>query len=122
MKQSANLNRQVFDKDKFNETVDTEFSQLITKPDPSFFDLNLATLKDFWLLYDKFFYDIPKLGNIESHEYLAKTSGEYANVDNISSEVQVLLDEIASLREENLELRQNEALNVTKNLTIDKTI
>lgn len=117
MKQSANLNRQVFDKDKFNETVDTEFSQLITKPDPSFFDLNLATLKDFWLLYDKFFYDIPKLGNIESHEYLAKTSGEYANVDNISSEVQVLLDEIASLREENLELRQNEALNVTKNLT-----
>ena len=122
MKQSANLNRQEFDKDKFNETVDTEFSQLITKPDPSFFDLNLATLKDFWLLYDKFFYDIPKLGNIESHEYLAKTSGEYANVDNISSEVQVLLDEIASLREENLELRQNEALNVTKNLTIDKTI
>tara|TARA_R110001592_G_scaffold346648_1_gene639381 strand:+ start:420 stop:779 length:360 start_codon:yes stop_codon:yes gene_type:complete len=117
MKQSANLNRQVFDKNKFNETVDTEFTQLVSKPEPSFFDLNLATLKDFWLLYDKFFYDIPKLGNIESHEYLGKTSGEFADINNISDEIQVLLDEIASLREENLELRQNEALNVVENLT-----
>lgn len=117
MKQSPNLERQVFNKNKFNETVDTEFSQLIQPEDPSFFDLNLATLKDFWLLYDKFFYDIPKDGEIESHEYLGKTSGEYANVSTISDEVQVLLDEISSLREENLELRQNEALNIVKQIT-----
>lgn len=117
MKKSANLERQVFNKNKFKETVDTEFSQLVQPEDPSFFDLNLATLKDFWLLYDKFFYDIPKLGDIESHEYLGKTSGEYANVDTISDEVQVLLDEISSLREENLELRQNEALNIVKQIT-----
>ncbi len=106
MSESAKLNRQVFDKDKFKDTVDTTFSQLSSTPNPNFFDLDLATLKDFWLLYDKFFYDIPKLGEIESHEYLAKTSGEYANSDKIQSEIQALLDEIASLREENLELRQ----------------
>ena len=106
MSESAKLNRQVFDKDKFKDTVDTTFSQLSSTPDPKFFSLDLATLKDFWLLYDKFFFDIPKLGEIESHEYLAKTSGEYANSDRIQSEIQALLDEIASLREENLELRQ----------------
>ena len=117
MKKSANLERQVFDKDKFKETVDTEFKQLVQQPDPSFFDLDLATLKDFWLLYDKFFYDIPKLGEIESHEYLAKTSGEYANADTTSEEIQVLLDEIATLREENLELRQNEALSIVEQIT-----
>ena len=32
------LKAQRFDKDKFNETVDTEFTQLNNVPDPSFFD------------------------------------------------------------------------------------
>ena len=73
----------------------------------------MATLKDFWLLYDKFFYDIPKLGELESHEYLAITSGEYANSEKIQAEIQALLDEIASLREENLELRQENINNIT---------
>lgn len=106
MSESAKLNRQVFDKDKFKETINTGFSELSSQPDPKFFDIDLATLKDFWLLYDKFFYDIPKLGETESHEYLAKTSGEYANSEKIQAEIQALLDEIATLREENLELRQ----------------
>ena len=83
MKKSTSLKRQVFNKEKFKETINTEFTQLVTQPDPSFFDLNLATLEDFWLLYDKFFYDIPKFGDFQSHEYLSKTSGEYADVNNI---------------------------------------
>ena len=99
------LIRQVFDKDKFNETVDTEFSQLRSVPDPSFFDINLATLDDFWALYEDFFFDIPPLGPTKSHEYLSRTSGEYANIDAESEDIQALLDEIAALRLENLELR-----------------
>ena len=55
-------------------------------------------------LYEKFFYNIPKLGVIESHEYLTKTSGEFANAEFISEQVQSLLDEIVVLREENLRL------------------
>jgi predicted metal-dependent hydrolase len=99
------LIRQVFDKDKFNETVDTEFSQLRSVPDPSFFDINLATIDDFWALYEDFFFDIPPLGPTKSHEYLSRTSGEYANIDAESEDIQALLDEIAALRLENLELR-----------------
>ena len=102
---NVKLKRQVFDKDKFKETVDTEFSQLRSVPDPSFFDINLATLDDFWTLYEDFFFDIPPLGPNKSHEYLARTSGEYANIDAESEDIQALLDEIAALREENLELR-----------------
>ena len=101
------LKAQRFDKNKFNETVDTKFSQLVNVPNPSFFDRDLAVLDDFWYLYDKFFYIIPKLGEIESHEYLAKTSSEYADFATINTEIQALLDEIAELRKENLELIQD---------------
>ena len=109
------LKAQRFNKDKFNETVNTEFTQLIDTPDPSFFDRDLANLDDFWYLYDKFFYIIPKMGEVESHEYLAKTSGEYADFASISDEVQALLDEIAELRKENLQLIQ-EATNLEEGI------
>ena len=107
MAEKITLKVQRFDKDKFNETVNTEFTQLINIPDPSFFDRDLAVLSDFWYLYDKFFYIIPKLGEIESHQYLAKTSGEYSDFATISDEIQALLDEIAELRAENLQLIQD---------------
>ena len=123
MAQKITLKVQRFDKEKFNETVDTNFSQLINVPDLSFFDRDLAELDDFWYLYDKFFYIIPKLGEIESHQYLAKTSGEYADFATISDEIQALLDEIAELRKENLNLIK-EATNlenaIDTNNVIDK--
>ena len=108
MKIQAELNRQVFDKKKFEETIETDFTQLDTGEESGFFDINLATVPDFWTLYVKFFYDIPKLGLINSHEYLAKESAAYAGSDTINDEIQALLDEIAELREENLQLRENE--------------
>ena len=98
------IKSQRFDKNKFKETINNEFTQLVNTPNPSFFVVDLATLPVFWYLYTKFFYIIPKLGEIESHEYLAKTSGEYADYATINEEIQALLDEIATLREENLQL------------------
>ena len=106
MAEKITLIAQRFNKEKFNETVNKEFTQLVNVPDPSFFDRDLADLDDFWYLYDKFFYIIPKLGEIESHQYLAKTSGEYADFATISDEIQALLVEIADLRRQNLELIQ----------------
>ena len=104
MTKKIGLTRTLFNRDKFNETINTSFDQLEPVVDPNYFDINLATLDDFWQLYDRFFFDIPKLGDYQSHEYLAKTSGEYANYDQINSEIQALLDEIAALREQNLAL------------------
>ncbi|MAR20611.1 MAG: hypothetical protein CMD25_00905 [Flavobacteriales bacterium] len=106
MSKNVNLKRTVFDKAKFNETVDTNFTQLQSELDPQFFDLSLATIEDFWSLYEKFFYEIPKEGDINSHEYLVKTSGEYIDYQPQREEIEALLEEIAELREENLEVRQ----------------
>lgn len=105
---NVNLNRQVFDKKKFNETVDTSFTQLVTQPDPTFFDLNLATVEDFFTLYEKFFFQIPKEGEVNSHTYLIKESSDYVGFQANSEDIQALLDEIAALRQENLSLRQEQ--------------
>ena len=103
---SINLKRQVFNKNAFNNTIKTEFTQLNTKLDPSFFDVNLASQEDFWILYTKFFYEIPKEGDINSHEYLVETSGGYIDYAPQREEIEALLQEIADLRTENLEVRQ----------------
>lgn len=112
---NVNLNRQVFDKKKFNETVDTSFTQLVTQPDPTFFDLNLATVEDFFTLYEKFFFQIPKEGEVNSHTYLIKESSDYVGFQANSEDIQALLDEIAALRQENLSLRQ-EQINIVQSI------
>lgn len=102
------LKRQVFDKDKFDKTIDTQFSELKFSPEIFNFDVNLATVEDFFILYNKFFYIIPKEGEINSHEFLIKESSEYINYQSNNEEIQALLEEITSLREENLQLRQDQ--------------
>lgn len=104
----VDLNRQVFNKDKFNETVDTTFSQLVDNTPAPVFDVNLATVEDFFTLYDKFFFEIPKEGDVNSHRFIFKESGDYINAELINEEVQALLQEIVDLRQENLELRQEQ--------------
>ena len=96
------LNKTVFDKGKFEQTVDTTFSQLVTKPEQKFFDIGLATVNDFFAIYTNLFYDIPKEGETNSHEYLVKESGEYIDFNQINEDIQILLDEITKLREESL--------------------
>ena len=102
---NTNLNRTVFDKEKFNATVDTQFSQLIDRDVPIPFDINTATVADFFALYDRFFYEIPKQGDINSHYYLVESSGEYINFNKYQEEIKALLEEISELRSANLELR-----------------
>ena len=107
-----NLNRTVFDKRKFNQSVDTEFSQLVPKEEDKFFDLNLATVDDFFIIYNNLFYEIPKEGTSNSHEFLIVESSEYINFDKINEDIQILLEEITSLRTELLKKdRENLDLN-----------
>ena len=51
------------------------------------------------------FYDIPALGENNSHEYLAKTSGEYINFEEVNEEISALQAEIAQLRQDLLNLQ-----------------
>ena len=105
-RQNTNITRTVFDKEKFNQTVDTQFSQLVDRDQPVPFDINTATVGDFFALYNRFFYEIPKEGDVNSHYYLVETSGEYINFNKYQSEIEELLQEITDLRAANLELRQ----------------
>tara|TARA_R110000803_G_scaffold14714_3_gene40918 strand:+ start:7348 stop:7713 length:366 start_codon:yes stop_codon:yes gene_type:complete len=105
-RKNINLRRQVFDKEAFNNTIDTNFTQLTSTDDPSFFDVNLATQEDFWILYGKFFYEIPKEGEINSHQYLVQTSGDFIDYAPQREEIEALLAEISELRIDNLEVRQ----------------
>ena len=106
--EKTKLNRQVFDKSKFGNTVNISFSELgnTNQPDPSFFDSSLAGIEDFFTIYENIFYEIPKNGDVNTHEYLVKKSSEYIGFQQNQTDIQALLDEIADLREQNLELRQ----------------
>ena len=107
---NVKLVRQVFDKNKFKETIDTSFSELGNNQlDPSFFDVNLATVEDFFTLYNKLFFEIPKEGEVNSHTFLIQESSDYVNFNPNQEEIEALLEEISELREENLELRQEVA-------------
>tara|TARA_R110002051_G_scaffold60607_1_gene111168 strand:+ start:199 stop:564 length:366 start_codon:yes stop_codon:yes gene_type:complete len=103
MSENINLNRQVFERNAFERTVDTSFSQLVPQETQKFFDTNLANINDFFVMYEKLFYEIPKQGEGNSHEYLITQSSEYINFQSLNEEIQALLDEISSLREDLLE-------------------
>ena len=102
--QQVVLVKEQFDKDKFNQTVNTQFTQLgVEEPDLSFFDPNLATVGDFFSVYNNLFFLIPKEGP-NSHTTLIEESSEYVDYKANQLEIQALLDEIAELREQNLQL------------------
>jgi|TARA_B110000902_G_scaffold156025_1_gene178976 hypothetical protein len=99
------LNRDVFNREAFNNTVNTNFSQLDQEaPNLSFFDPNLATIEDFFNIYQNLFFQIPKFGDINSHQYLVVESTEYTNYIENQEQIDALLEEITDLREENLQL------------------
>ena len=117
------LNRDVFNKVAFNNTVDTNFSQLDQEaPDLSFFDPNLATIEDFFSIYQNLFFQIPKYGNRDSHEYLVVESTAYTGFIENQAQIDALLEEITDLREENLQLQLDIQQLLGAKETIDQAI
>ena len=106
--QRVDLQKQVFAKNQYDNTINTEFTEfgVVTAQQ----DLEQeTTVEDFFTLYDQLFYDIPAEGDINSHEYLIRTSGEYTNFEANQEEIDALREEISTLRQENLELEQENA-------------
>lgn len=120
------LNKQVFNKTAFDNTVNTTFTELTS----SVFSQTgsaLPSVVEFFQFYQDLFYQIPKFGDTNSHQYLVITSQEYIGSENGGNEiVDALIAEITSLREENLDLQQQlaqstsltvqDALNTLQNL------
>jgi hypothetical protein len=92
------LRKEVFNKDQYIKTINTRFDELGAKSITQ--DLIVQpTVEEFFGLYNSLFYDIPAIGETNSHEYLVKTSGEYINFDDISEEITALQAEISQLRQ-----------------------
>ena len=103
MANKVDVKKTVFNKPQYIKTIDTSFDQLgVTSLSE---DLeNQVTVEDFFNNYNELFYDIPKKGQSNSHEFLVKTSGEYINFEEQNEIIQALQEEITALREANLEL------------------
>ena len=95
------LTKTVYPKRVYGNVIDTSFAQAPPVPKE-----NTITIEQFFSYYNTIFYDIPIEGNINSHSYLVKKSGEYVGVTGFNDDTQVLLDEISSLQKENLALNQ----------------
>jgi len=106
MDQQINLTKQVFEKRHYDRTINTSFTQLVSPTlDPT--GSNLPTVDQFFDFYNQLFFDIPKFGEVNSHEYLIKTSQEYIGATAvITDELQALIDEVTELRQANLDLNQ----------------
>ena len=106
--QKVNLQKTVFNKSQYESTINTEFTEFGVTTIQEEQEAE-TSVEDFFTQYDQLFYDIPAEGDINSHQYLVRTSGEYISFDENQEEIDALRDEIASLRQENLELTQENA-------------
>jgi aconitase A len=102
MSEIVNLNKKVYNKNTYEKVIDTSFKQLGVKT----IQQQIAaqpTANDFFSLYNDLFYDIPELGEVNSHEYLIKKSSEYINFEPNNEEIIALQAEISQLRIDLLE-------------------
>ena len=99
MVEKFSLIRNVFNKQQFENTVDVEFSQLSTPATVASTQNNL-TVDQFFQQYQNLFFEIPKEGPVDSHQYLIQTSQNYVGSIQNDEQLQALIDEINSLREQ----------------------
>ena len=96
------LKKTVYNKDQFNRvTGGRGFTTFTLDGDGVTF-----TVEDFFNEYDNLFLSIPVFGDINSHEYLVRRSSELVGFQRTTEDIQPLLDEIASLRDQLLQSRQ----------------
>ena len=102
------LNRVVFNKLKYEKTIDTSFTELLP-PAPEADETPILTVEQFFQAYNTLFFEIPKTG-INSHNELIQTSTEYIGDDQSNAELDALFQEINNLRAELL-TSQEELIN-----------
>jgi hypothetical protein len=106
MAEQVTIKKTIYSLDQFNNTVDTQFSQLVnnSKPEPVKPD---TTVAEFFNQYSLLFYQIPLSGSDETHLGLATRSLEHLDLS-----LENLQIEIDYLRKENIELK-NQIIQIT---------
>ena len=70
----VDLTKKLYDKKAYLNVIDTQFNEL-SQPTPPVEPE--VSIDEFFQLYNDLFYDIPKFGETNSHEYLIKQSSDY---------------------------------------------
>ena len=100
MNQRINLNRKVYNKSDYLKTIDTSFNELL--PPIPLVEEDSITIEQFFDYYNQLFFDIPKTG-INSHNTLIQQSSEYVGNEKTNEEIEALVQEINSLRDQLLQ-------------------
>ena len=116
---ALSLRKKLYNKEAYLNTINTQFNELLSTPPPTPVE-EVTTVDEFFQIYENLFYEIPKEGDVNSHEFLVKQSTEYIGAQGISNEIQALIDEITFLRQENLTLQQN-LIDLTEDDNINPT-
>jgi hypothetical protein len=94
------VQKTVFNKDSFGRVINTQFNQLLNQ---TVEETDTFTVDDFFQLYEDLFYQIPKEGDTNSHRYILQREADYLGVSISQDDIQALLNEITSLRQQVLE-------------------
>jgi len=105
MSENIKFSKQVYNKGQYTKVINTSFTQLGIQSIQETIN-NQPTTDQFFDMYNNLFYDIPELGNINSHEYLITKSSEYINFDANQEEIEALQEEITQLRVELLDAQK----------------
>ncbi len=96
------LKKNLYSKSSYNKIINSDFKNLGIKTYEEEIKKYLS-LEELFENYELLFFEIPQFGETNSHEYLVKKSSEYINFNENSDIINALQDEIAKLREENLQ-------------------
>jgi len=106
MDQEVKLVKEVYGRNTYTRVVDTSFNELYTVVTASFAPGNVS-VEVFFDLYNTLFFQIPAMGEVNSHEYIVKRSGEYLGGGVLTDNERAYIDEINSLRQQLLEANTN---------------
>ena len=106
MSENVDINLTTYNRAQFNKAVNTDFTEFGVTGEPEENIVDQVDITTFFQAYDNLFLEIPKQGDINSHQYLANRSGEYAGGEDINAEIEALTAEVTQLREENVALQQ----------------
>jgi hypothetical protein len=90
------VKKTVYNKNEFEKVVDTSFNTFTDDIE----EQDKDTVEELFRLYDKLFYEIPTEGTKNSHTFILQESSKLVEFTKDTEEIQPLLDEIATLREQ----------------------
>jgi len=102
--EEVTLSKQVYGTATYTRVIDTEFRELVAPVEPV---QESVSIEGFFQQYEDLFFEIPVAGDINSHEYLVRKSGEYIGGEVLSDNEVALIEEINSLRQQLLEANKN---------------